>query len=306
MYHIIDKAKYWIGFSAVVFVLSIGAWLTWGLNLGIDFTGGASLELSFAGKPTIEEVTQALDAKGLHASQMVTTGDDHIIMKFQELDNAKKDEVIQDLAAFEAKEVNFVSVGPAIGAELKKKSFTAVLFVLIAIIIYISYAFRKVSHGPVPSWMFGLAAIIALAHDIFIPIGVFSVLGHFAGVQVDALFVTALLTILGFSIHDTIVVFDRIREGLKDRAHKTFREIVNTSVNATLARSINTSLTVTIVLTALYAFGGEGIHWFVFTLILGIVAGTYSSIFIASPLLLVGEWFLARKRRTELKAQATK
>lgn len=303
MFHIIDKAKYWIGFSVILFVLSIGAWLVWGLNLGIDFTGGASLELSFSNHPSIADVETTLNAKDLHPSQMVTTGDEHIIMKFQELNNAQKDEIIQDLSAFDAKEVNFVTVGPAIGAELKSKSFTAVGFVLLAIILYISYAFRKVSHGPVPSWVFGLAAIIALAHDIFIPIGVFSVLGHFAGVQIDALFVTALLTILGFSVHDTIVVFDRIREGLKDRAHKTFREIVNHAVNSTLARSINTSLTVSIVLTALYAFGGEGIHWFIFTLILGIVSGTYSSIFIASPLLLIGEWFLTRKRRAELKQQ---
>lgn len=303
MFHIIDKAKYWISFSIVLFVFSIGAWLTWGLNLGIDFTGGASLELSFTNHPTVAQVEEVLRAKEVYPSHMVTTGEGNIIMKFQELNNAKKDEVIADLVAFEAKEVNFVTVGPAIGAELKSKSFTAVIFVLLAIIFYISYAFRKVSHGPVPSWIFGIAAIIALAHDIFIPVGVFSVLGHFAGVQIDALFVTALLTILGFSIHDTIVVFDRIREGLKDRAHKTFREIVNTSVNATLARSINTSLTTLIVLTALYAFGGEGIHWFIFTLILGIVAGTYSSIFIASPLLLVGEWFLTRKRRVELKNQ---
>ncbi|PIW37451.1 MAG: protein translocase subunit SecF, partial [Candidatus Kerfeldbacteria bacterium CG15_BIG_FIL_POST_REV_8_21_14_020_45_12] len=165
---------------------------------------------------------------------------------------------------------------------------------LIAIILYISYAFRKVTNGPVPSWVFGIGAIVALIHDILVVVGVFVILGKFAGVQIDSLFVTALLTILGFSVHDTIVVYDRVREGLKDRAKKTFKEIVNESINTTLARSLNTSISTLLVLLALYLFGGASIQYFVLALIIGIISGTYSSIFIASPLLLLGQRLLKR------------
>lgn len=297
MFRIIDKSKYFGAFSVVLFILSVAAYFIWGLRLGIDFTGGASLDLSFSSRPTTEQLGTDLTTLGFPASSIVTAGDTDMVIKFQQLDNTQKDSIVSGLSQYGAKEVSFVTVGPSIGNELKQKSFLAIGLVLAAIIVYISYAFRKVSKGPVPSWVYGVAAVVALAHDIFIPVGVFAILGHFAGVQIDALFVTALLTILGFSVHDTIVVFDRIREGLKDRSHKTFAEIVNVSINTTLARSINTSLTTLIVLTALYVFGGTAIHWFIFTLILGIVCGTYSSIFIASPTLLLGEWFLNRKRR---------
>ncbi|MCW1929968.1 MAG: protein translocase subunit SecF [Candidatus Kerfeldbacteria bacterium] len=297
MFKIIHKSKYFAAFSIVLFILSVTAYGIWGLRLGIDFTGGASLDLSFSNRPTTEQLATDLSTLGFEASSIVTGGDTEMLIKFQELDNAQKDAIVSGLSHYGATEVSFVTIGPSIGEELKQKSILAIGLVLAAIIVYISYAFRRVSKGPVPSWVYGIAAIVALAHDIFIPIGVFALLGHFAGVQIDALFVTALLTILGFSVHDTIVVFDRIREGLKDRAHKTFAEIVNISINTTLARSINTSVTTLIVLTALYVFGGTAIHWFVFTLILGIICGTYSSIFIASPVLLLGEWFLNRKRK---------
>jgi len=184
-------------------------------------------------------------------------------------------------------EDSFESIGPTIGNELKRRSIYAVLSVLAAIILYIAWAFRKVSQ-PVASWKYGLAAVVALTHDVFIPVGIFTVLGRYFGVEIDILFVTAILTILGFSVHDTIVVFDRIRENLAHSRHRgTFEEIVNISVNETIRRSINTSLTAFLALLSIYLFGGESIKYFVLALMLGIIFGTYSSIFIASPILVV-------------------
>ncbi|HLD27489.1 MAG TPA: protein translocase subunit SecF, partial [Patescibacteria group bacterium] len=189
-------------------------------------------------------------------------------------------------------ELRFDSIGPTIGNELKRKSFYAIIVVLLAIILYIAYAFRKVSK-PVESYKYGAAAIIALIHDLLIIIGVFAVLGHFLNVQIDSYFVTALLTILGFSVHDTIVTFDRTRENLKRHQDKTFEEVVNLSVNETIIRSLNTSLTTVFVLLAIFLFGGETIRYFVLALALGLIVGTYSSIFLASPLLMI--WYRLKK-----------
>ena len=165
---------------------------------------------------------------------------------------------------------------------------------ILAIIIYLTWAFRKVSHGPVPSWVYGVSAVIALIHDITIVVGLFVLFGRALGTEIDTLFVTALLTVLGFSVHDTIVVFDRIREGIRRHGDLPFEELINVSINETLARSINTSLTALIVLTSLALLGGESIRMFVIALIVGIIVGTYSSIFIASPFLLI--WHSLKKR----------
>jgi preprotein translocase subunit SecF len=297
MYRIIDRSKYWAAFSIALCTASVVVWFMWGLNLSIDFTGGTSMQVQFANaeqRPTAEEMHATLNELGLAESQVQTAGESDMLLKLQHVSNEQRQQILNRYADRGIVETQFVSIGPALGSELKRKSTVAIIMVLVAIIAYISYAFRKVSNGPVPSWVFGVAAIIALMHDIFIPVGIFVILGHFKGVQVDALFVTALLTVLGFSVHDTIVVFDRIREGLKDRAKKSFREIVNASVNVTLARSINTSLSTLIVLVALYLFGGESVQHFVLALIIGIISGTYSSIFIASPLLLLGQRLLKR------------
>lgn len=188
----------------------------------------------------------------------------------------------------DVEEIRFESIGPVIGQELKNKAILAIILVLMAIIAYLAYAFRKVSR-PVPSWQYGVAAVIALTHDILIVTGIFSVLGHFFNIQVDALFVTALLTILGFSVHDTIVTFDRIRENIFRRQDRTFEEVINYSINETITRSINTTLTVLIVLTAIFLFGGASVKYFILALIFGVIVGTYSSIFIASPLVLI--WY---------------
>lgn len=199
-------------------------------------------------------------------------------------------------AANKAIEKNFSSIGPVLGTEALRKSLVSIFFVLLAIVLFITFAFRKVSE-PVSSWKYGLIAIISLAHDVIIPTGVFSVLGHFAGYEVDTLFVTALLVVLGFSVHDTIVVFDRVRENLRHAAaKKPFAEIVGESVSQTFTRSINTSLTTLIALVVLYFAGGPSTEHFSLALIIGIAAGTYSSIFIGSPLLVtIEKW--GRKSR---------
>lgn len=224
----------------------------------------------------LDPAALGIEGQGLEGAIIMPTGDSAGFIP----DSARKTVSYQ---TFE--ELRFESIGPVIGNELKQKSIYAVVIVLLAIIAYIAYAFKQVSY-PVASWKYGLSAIIALIHDVLIVSGVFSVLGHFWGVQIDAYFITAILTVLGFSVHDTIVTFDRTRENLKRRSDKTFTDIVNLSVNETLIRSLNTSLTTAFVLLAIMLFGGATVFYFVLALFLGIFVGTYSSIFVASPLLI--------------------
>jgi len=337
MYRIIQKRKIWFSLSGALIVSSILSLIFWGLNLGIDFTGGSALELKFSQtRPDSQTISNALgelglkdayiqpvDDLGLIIRTVTLTEDRHqeVLLKIEQIQNpeAKKVEgVVVDPAALGItgeglesaqitatgadlaklpnsaiksisyktfEELKFESVGPIIGNELKQKSIYAIIIVMLAIIAYIAYAFRQVSY-PVESWKYGVSAIVALLHDITIVPGVFAVLGHFAGVQIDAYFITALLTLLGFSVHDTIVTFDRIRENLHRKQDKTFEEVVNISVNETIVRSLNTSLLTVFVLLAVFLFGGETVKYFVLALFLGIIVGTYSSIFIASPLLI--------------------
>jgi preprotein translocase SecF subunit len=187
-------------------------------------------------------------------------------------------------------EKSFESIGPVVGNELQSSAKWALAIAVIAIILYIAWAFRKVSY-PVSSFKYGIIAAVALLHDVLSTVGVFAVLGHFLGIEVGISFVAALLTILGYSVHDTIVVFDRIRENLFRFGSRDFEETVNNCVNETLARSINTSFTVILTLTALFLFGGSSIRYFVLALIVGVTVGTYSSIFVASPLLVTWQKF---------------
>ncbi|MCX6779510.1 MAG: protein translocase subunit SecF, partial [Candidatus Magasanikbacteria bacterium] len=232
---------------------------------------------------------------------IIPTGDKGAIIKMKLIDEAKHQQVFSALKELSGsaevdsvKEKRFEMIGPTVSSDLRTKSFLAIVFVLLAIVAYIALAFRKVSR-PVSSWKFGVAAVLALLHDVIIPVGVFSALGHFMGIEVDTLFVTALLTVLGFSVHDTIVVFDRIRENLLKFPRENFDEIVNRSINQTFVRSINTSLTVLLVLLATFFFGGESVRYFVLALIVGVFFGTYSSIFIASPILVIWNRFSSKK-----------
>jgi len=295
MYNIIKKKKTWFTLSGILFFISIIVFFIWGFRLGIDFTGGSLLEVSYTEqRPEMSLITESLTELELNSIQIQSAGDNDYILRFEEIDENIHQSIINKLENINIEgvennileEKRFEAIGPVIGNELKAKAIQSIIIVLIFIVLYIAYAFRRVSK-PVASWKYGLSAIIALLHDIVVITGVFIVLGHYFNIEVDSLFVTALLTILGFSVHDTIVTFDRTRENLFKNKGEDFNKIVNISVNQTIVRSINTSFTTLMVLLAIYIFGGETIKNFVLALILGVIIGTYSSIFIASPLLTI-------------------
>ncbi len=282
---IIGKRKIYYAISAIFIVVSIIALLLWGLKFGIDFKGGSILEVAYSDnkRPETNQIIDSLKPLKLNDLRISPVGDNGVNFRFRETDEATHQEIIKILGS-NVEERRFSSIGPTIGTELKQKSIKAIIIVLFGISLYIAWAFRKVSR-PLSSWRYGVVTLVALFHDLVITIGLFACLGHFYGVEVGTNFIVALLVILGFSVHDTIVVFDRIRENLKRYASMDFVSLVNQSVNETLVRSINTSLTVLLTLAALYAFGGESLRYFVLALMVGIFSGTYSSIFIASPLL---------------------
>ncbi len=299
-YNIIGKRGIWLWISGILFIVFGAALILWRFKFGIDFTGGSLLEVKFAKeRPSVSEVQTALaDDKsvGSLGSLIVQpVGNQDMIIRFQESTEEKHAAVVSSLKKLAqsknkenaVEELRFDSVGPSIGQELKQKSVNAIFFVLLAILFYISYAFRKISK-PVASWKYGLAALIALFHDAIITMGIFSVLGKFYGMEINTTFVAAILTVIGYSVHDTIVVFDRIRENLP-KSHLDFEGTVNMSLNQTLVRSINTSLTVLLTLVAITVFGGASIRAFALALTIGIAIGTYSSIFVASPMLVVWE-----------------
>lgn len=297
MYNIVKTRYIWFTVSAILMVASIVVLSIWGLNLGIDFTGGTLMQVEFTSeRPATSGVQEALSSLGY--GEIVAQPVDETAMNFKlkTLSNDERQAILDTLNQNfgTVNELSFESIGSTIGQELKSKAVWALIVTLLAIIAYITYAFRKASSSTLKSWVYGVGAIVALFHDILIVTGIFAVLGHLAGIEVNALFVTALLTILGFSVHDTIVVYDRIRENLRMFSNKPFNEIINLSINDTLVRSLNTSLTTLLVLLVLYLFGGAAISWFVLALLLGIVLGTYSSIFIASPLLLLWHSFKNR------------
>jgi preprotein translocase subunit SecF len=300
-------------FSGLLVVGSILAILVWGLNSSIDFKGGSLLEVSYPnGRPSQSIVIAAVTPLNLSASVIPSESNEYDI-RTTTLTDAQKNSLISILSALEPASTStmpikigsttamatisspgmqvtgFNTIGPTLGSEAAWKSIVAVILVILAIVLFIAWAFRKVSE-PVSSWKYGIVAIIDLVHNIMIPLGVFAVLGHLYGYEVDTLFVTALLVVLGFSVHDTIVVFDRIRENLRTMpGSKPFDEIVGTSINQTFVRSINTSLVVLFALAVLYFIGGAPTQHFSLALIVGIAAGTYASICLGSPLLVTLE-----------------
>ncbi len=302
---VVTHRKIFYVISGILMVGSIVAMLVWGFNPGIDFKGGSNLEINYASgaRPDISAVNAELAPLSLDAS-IRPTGDTGYIIRLKNITEEERVAMIKALSSVgtsTAPEVkNFDSVGPLLGAEALYKSLLSVVLVLLAIVIFITFAFRKVSE-PVASWKYGLITVFALLHDVLVPTGVFVILGHFAGYEVDTLFVTAILVILGFSVHDTIVVFDRVRENLKlsrvNRTKQTFAEIVGASISQTFVRSINTSFTTLLSLAVLYAIGPEVTKHFALALLVGITAGTYSSIFLGSPLLVTVEEWQNKKRK---------
>ncbi len=295
---VVKHRSLFYAFSIILVIASIVALTVWGLRLGIDFTGGTLVNVSYEGtRPSQETLAQSLSSIDDNAS-IRPSGDDSYIIRMRPVSQEEKGVVMNVISINNTASTSvnaFDSIGPVLGAEAVRKAGVSIILVILAIVLYITFAFRKVS-DPVQSWKYGLTAIIALAHDVIIPVGVFAVLGQFAGYEFDTLFVTALLVILGFSIHDTIVVFDRIRENLRtSSSRKTFAEIVGDSISQTMVRSINTSMTTLIALVVLYFFGGSSTEHFSLALIIGIAAGTYSSIFVGSSLLVTLEKWQAKR-----------
>lgn len=335
MLDIIQRRKIYFTASGVLVVLSIVSLLVWGLKPAIDFTGGTMMELEFPQtRPTNQQVRETLVDLNLGAVNIQPIGEKGLLLRLKDIDEPTHQKILEKLDSLKAINIEeeavnvqqnkdtsqaslgdpesdrgeassieqssrviehkFTAIGPIVGQELKKKTTSAIILVVICIILYVAWAFRKVSK-PVQSWKYGVAAIVALIHDILIVSGIFAILGHLLGYEVDVLFVTALLTILGYSVNDTIVVFDRVRENLFRYQGFGFEDTVNRSVNETMIRSLNTSITTLLVLFSIFLFGGVSIRNFVLALICGVIVGTYSSVFIASPLLVV--WEKMRRRR---------
>ena len=291
MIDIIGKKWWFLIFSGIVIIPGIISLILWGVAPSIDFTGGTLLEFKFKSEKAIEvkRFSEIADKQGLQLVTVSPVGDNTYLFRLKPIDKDQKAEFQKSLSKEIApvSEIRYETVGPTIGRETTRNAIYAVIVASIAIIIYIALSFRAIPK-PYSSWKFGISAVAALIHDVLLVLGVFSIFGHFLKVEIDSLFITALLTVMGFSVHDSIVVFDRIRENLT-KSTGTFSEIVNNSLLQTLARSLSTSLTVLLTLTALLLFTGESIRWFIIALLIGIASGTYSSIFNAAPLLVLWE-----------------
>ena len=292
--NISKNLKYFFILPALLSIAAIAAIALWGLKPGIDLAGGSLLQVTYPnGRPAVEQVHTAVAPLNFGEVRVQPTGASGYILRQRDLGNDERNTFLQALGNLgPVQEEQFESIGPSIGAELLNKAWIAIVLITISIILFIAFAFRGVSK-PVSSWKYGIVAIATLLHDILVPVGLFALLGHVVGAEVDSLFIVALLTILGISINDTIVVFDRIRENLRlneeHRKREEFSDVVSKSITQTITRSINTSVTVVIVLVALYVLGPVATKNFALTLIVGMLVGTYSSIFLASPLLVVWE-----------------
>ncbi len=292
---IIKYKKIFLAFSGLLVASALASILFFGLKPGIDFRGGAVITVVYSDvQPTTLQIQDAVKNVGLGDVTVQPLADKEVIIKTKPLTEEERVVLTQALRGpgneFPFTEKSFSAIGPSISRDLATKSIIAVILVSLCIILFITFAFREVSK-PVASWKYGLISIVTLLHDIIIPAGLYAFLGWKFGAEVDTLFVVALLTILGISISDTIVIFDRVRENLKKKLSQSFEEVVGMSLSQSFTRSINTSVTTIIVLTALFFFGPEPTKWFALTLVTGMIVGTYSSIFVASPLLtLVEKW----------------
>lgn len=286
--------------STLLAVGSIVAIAILGLKVGIDFKGGELMELRFTQAVDIAQIRTVLEAgeqaSGLPHTTVAPASSDTVILRMASDDQAQAEAIRTQLSTKvgENQQVRFERVGPTVGKDLTRKAVLGVILASLAIILYIAWAFRKVPK-PTSSWQFGLTAIIALIHDLLITTGAFAILGATLGFEVDSLFITALLTVMGFSVHDTIVTYDRIRENLLHNANQDFETTVNSSIRQTIVRSLNTSLTLLLMLVALLVVGGASIRPFISALTIGIVVGTYSSIFVASQLLIVWQKLATRR-----------
>lgn len=307
---VVPKRFFWYFTSVLLIMISFAMIITGGLKPGIDFTGGTLMEVAYLNeRPAVQQVRDNLSQLDIGSVIVQPVGEHELLLRLRDITEGEHQSILTTLAESAPEllskdnpdidlnnilqENRFETIGPSLGQEVARKAIIALIGASLVIVAYVTYTFRKVSE-PVKSWKYGTIAVITLLHDVIIVTGVFALLGHTIGLEFGAMFVSALLTVLGYSVNDTIVVFDRTRENLLEkRGGETFAKVVNTSVNQTIWRSVNTSISTLLVLLALYFFGGKTIHYFVLALIVGVAVGTYSSIFIASPLLV--DWFKRKK-----------
>ncbi|MBU1348758.1 protein translocase subunit SecF [Patescibacteria group bacterium] len=292
-----NRIVYYV-FSGVLVGGSLVALAIFGLKQGIDFTGGSILSARFDARPTPIEVEQTLAPLDLGGIVVQPVGEKDMNIRLKELDEPTHQQVMETLRSSygTVTELQFNSIGPAIGKELRQKSTLALIIVLLAILAYVAWSFRKVSM-PIQSWKYGAITLFSAFHDVIVPVGLFAILGKYAGVEIGTSFIAAVLTIMGYSINDTIVVLDRVRENLQ-RGGGLFEDIVERSVQQTMLRSLNSSLTTILAMGAVYFFGGASIKDFALALIVGVAVGTYSSIFIMSPLLVTWDRWDKKRRRS--------
>ncbi len=305
---IVGKRYLYFGISLLVIIPGMIALAIWGLPLAIDFTGGSLLEVRFeSASPQPAEVIAIYKEFGIGDTTVQTTGPNDIVIRSKSMDETTMNQLVKAMEEkfnSPAEVVQFSNVGPSVGAEVAKRAAGAVALSAVAILLYITYAFRGVPHAV----RYGTAAIIAMLHDVAVTVGLEAIFGHFLHWEADAMFLTALLTIIGFSVHDSIVVFDRIRENSRRYRRLPYEKLVNHSIVQTLDRSINTQLTVMLTLFTLALFGGVTTRHFVIILLIGIFSGTYSSIFNASPILVVwenAEWRCWLKGKLTCKEEVT-
>jgi preprotein translocase subunit SecF len=292
---IIKNKKIFLILSSVLVGLSLVALFVFGIKVGIDFKGGAIIEVEYISpRPSQEELVNSFKNSAFSGALVQPTGSSGYIIKTKDVSEAEHTEILGILSnqgSIQMREVGFNSIGPSVGRELTRKAVIAVVLVSLAIICFIAYAFRKVSK-PVSSWRYGLIAIATLLHDVIIPVGLFTILSKYFGAELDTLFVVGVLTILGLSVSDTIVIFDRIRENLGKEPNPEkadFSEVVGRSLSQSFVRSIATSMTTILVLLALVFYGPDSTRYFAIMLTAGMFFGTYSSIFLASPLLVLSK-----------------
>ncbi|MEK7647555.1 MAG: protein translocase subunit SecF [Patescibacteria group bacterium] len=289
MISIVKTRKVWYSAAVVYLFIAIAAIFWYGFKPGLDFTGGALLEVDFSqNRPSTSVVYEALKPMDLGTIVAQPADEQAMLVRLPFLSVEQHQEVLNRLDELNGTapivETRYETIGPSVSSELKSKSISAIILVILGIMVYITWTFRKVSK-PIPSWNYGLIVVVALVHDVIVPAGVMAVLGHFLGYEIDTLFVVALLTILAFSVNDTIVTFDRIRENLVRAPQPDFADTVDNSINETITRSLATSFAVLLTMFAVYFFGGETVEHFMLIMIVGMIAGTYSSIFLASPML---------------------
>lgn len=293
---IVSHRKIYFSISLILVLASLVSLLLWGLKLGIDFSGGTLMEVEFLEeRPSNQQIQEGLAGLELDQISLQSTGQKGLILRLKDIDEETHQMILSELRELNSAEESssqiitekrFESVGPLIGQELKRKASWAIILAMVAIILYIAWAFRKISK-PVASWQYGLVAIITLFHDILITLGFFSALGHYWNIEIGLPLVAAFLTILGYSVNNSIVIFDRSRENIL-RSHWTdFEEIINQSIEQSVTRCLNTALTTLFVLLAIFFLGGQSIKYFALALIIGIIIGTYSSIFVTSSLIVV-------------------